>query len=46
MMRAREIVLARELAQARLAPSGAENSAEFYVCPARGAISLARNKIN
>ncbi len=42
-MRAREIVLARELAQARPAPSGAENSAEFYVCPARGAISLARN---
>lgn len=42
-MRAREIVLARELAQARLAPSGAENSAEFYVCPARGAISFTRN---
>lgn len=40
-MRAREIVLARELAQARPAPSGAENSAEFYVCPARGAIYLA-----
>lgn len=45
-MRAREIVLARELAQARPAPSGAENSAEFYVCPERGAIYLVRMSTN